>query len=797
MVSRYEIDLAGRPLVLETGKLARQANAAVLVRYGDTVLLCAVTAAPEPREGADFFPLTVDYEERMYASGKIPGNFFRREARPTEQAILTMRLTDRPLRPLFPKDFRNDVQIICTALSWDAENDNDILCIIGASAALMISDIPFDGPCAAIRVGYIDGKVVVNPTIPQMQQSKLDLVVAGTAEAPNMLEAGASEVSDEVCIEAIRAGHAALKPLCDLQNKMRAEIGKPKFEYPAFGPPAELEKKVRGLIGKRIEAVLDTTEKHARAKAAKEIVKSIVEQLGEGTNAKEVAGIVDEVEAEALRERILKTGKRPDGRGVKDLREISAEVGVLPRTHGSGLFSRGETQALTIVTLGSTADEQQIDSLGLDESKRYIHHYNFPPYSVGEVRRSGSPGRREIGHGALAERALVPVIPPKEEFPYTLRVVSEVISSNGSTSMASVCGSTLALLDAGVPIKAPVAGISVGLVVSKDQKKHELLTDIQGIEDHHGDMDFKVAGTAAGVTAIQLDLKARGLPVEWIPDVFARCREARLFILEKMSAAIAETRPELSKFAPRVLKTKIPVDKIGQLIGPGGKNIRALQDTNKVKIDVEDDGTVYIAGTDSVGAERALQNIEMLGKDVEIGQTYLGKVTRLTTFGAFVEILPGKDGLVRLGELGEEPVNRVEDAVSIGDEIMVKVIEVDPQGRVNLSRRAVLTGEDVTTGRGPRGGGDRPPRRDFGDRPPRRDFGDRPPRRDFGDRPPRRDFGDRPPRRDFGDRPPRPEGEVADRPPRESGERPAGGPRPPRPGSFRSQSSQPAGDEGE
>jgi polyribonucleotide nucleotidyltransferase len=784
MASRYEIDLAGRPLVLETGKLAAQANAAVTVRYGDTVLLAAVTAAPEPREGADFFPLTVDYEERMYAAGKIPGNFFRREGRPTEQAILTMRLTDRPLRPLFPKDFRNDVQIICTALSWDGENDNDILCIIGASAALMISDIPFDGPCAAIRVGYIDGKVVVNPTIPQMQQSKLDLVVAGTAEAPNMLEAGASEVADEVCIEAIRLGHEALKPLFDLQNKMRAEIGKPKFEYPHAGPSEELEQKVRSLIGSRIDAVLDTAEKHARATGAREIAKSIAEQLGDAAEGrgKDIAAIVEEVEAEALRERILSGGKRPDGRGVNDLREISAEVGVLPRTHGSGLFQRGETQVLSIVTLGSTADEQSIDSLGLDESKRYIHHYNFPPYSVGEVRRSGSPGRREIGHGALTERSLVPVIPPKEEFPYTLRVVSEVLSSNGSTSMASVCGSTLSLLDAGVPIKAPVAGISIGLVASKDQQKHELLTDIQGIEDHHGDMDFKIAGTTAGVTAIQLDLKARGLPVAWIPDVFARAREARLFILEKMSAAIAETRPELSEFAPRVLKTKIPIDKIGQLIGPGGKNIRGLQDTNKVKIDVEDDGTVYIAGTDAAGAERALQNIEMLGKDVEIGQTYLGKVNRLTTFGAFVEILPGKDGLVRMGELAEEPVNRVEDVVSIGDEIMVKVIEVDPQGRVNLSRRAVLTGEDVTAGRPARGGGDRPPRRDFGDRPPRRDFGDRPPRRDFGDRPPRRDFPDR-------------EGGV-DRPPREGVERAPSGPRPPRPGSFRT-GTPPARDEGE
>ncbi|HEY3078644.1 MAG TPA: polyribonucleotide nucleotidyltransferase [Chloroflexota bacterium] len=786
MVQRYEIEFAGRPLVLETGKLAEQANAAVTVRYGDTVVLVAATAAPEPREGVDFFPLTVDYEERMYASGKIPGNFFRREGRPSETAVLTMRLTDRTIRPLFPKDFRNDVQVICTALSWDGENDNDILCILGASAALIISDIPFDGPVAAIRMGYVDGQLVVNPTIPQMAQSKLDLVVSGTSQAPNMLEAGADQVSEDVCMEAIRQGHAALAPLIELQNRMRAEIGKPKLTYTSFKLDPELERRVRELIGDRIDPILDNTEKHARAKAARELVGWLVEQLGEGVNAKDVGAIVEEVEAERLRERILKSGKRPDGRGPTDLRPIHCEVGVLPRAHGSGLFQRGQTQVLSIVTLGSTADEQQIDSLGLDEMKRYIHHYNMPPFSVGEVRRSGSPGRREIGHGALAERALVPVIPPKEEFPYTLRVVSEILSSNGSTSMGSVCASTLALMDAGVPIRAPVGGISIGLVTGEGDR-HELLTDIQGIEDHLGDMDFKVAGTADGVTAIQLDLKIRGLPVEWIPDVFARARETRLFILEKMTSAIAETRSELSRFAPRVLKTRIPVDKIGQLIGPGGKNIRALQDANKVKIDVEDDGTVYIAGTDSAGADRAFQQIELFGREVEVGQTYLGKVTRLTNFGAFVEILPGKDGLVRLQELSEDRVNRIEDVVSIGDEIMVKVIEIDPQGRVNLSRRAVLTGEE---------GPSSAPRRDFGeDRPPRRDFGDRPPRRDFGDRPPRRDFGDRP----GGDRggrggfaraggPDRPRGEGGaggDQPDRAPGSERPGGPRPPRPGSFR------------
>jgi polyribonucleotide nucleotidyltransferase len=761
MSHRYEIDFGGRPLSFEAGRLAGQADGAVLVRYGDTVLLAAVTAAREPREGADFFPLTVDYEERMYAAGKIPGNFFRREGRPPESAILTMRLTDRPLRPLFPKDFRNDVQIIVTAMSYDEENDPDILCIIGASAALMISPIPFDGPVGAVRVGRINGALVLNPTAAQMEKSDLDLVVAGTAEAPNMLEAGANQVPEETCVAAIRWGHEQMQGVIALQRKMRDEIGKPAISYPSFGFPHGLEERVARIVGDRIDAVLDLEAKHPRAEATRELVRSVQEQLADETvSSKTLAAIVEELEAEALRARILRGGKRPDGRGPEDLRPLHAEVGVLPRVHGSAIFSRGETQVLSIATLGSTADEQMIDSLGSTGPKRYLHHYNMPPYSVGEVRRTGSPGRREIGHGALAERALLPVIPSKEQFPYTLRVVSEVVSSNGSTSMGSVCGSTLSLMDAGVPIAAPVGGISIGWVSSKDGKKHALLTDIQGIEDHHGDMDFKVAGTAAGVTAIQLDLKARELPLALLPDIFERARAARMKILDVMASALAETRPELSKFAPRVLKTAIPVDKIGQLIGPGGKNIRGLQDQYKVKIDVEEDGTVYIAGSDGPSAEMALKSVSALGKDVEIGETYMGKVTRLTNFGAFVEILPGKDGLVRLGELSDERVGRVEDVVSLGDEIMVKVIEIDPQGRVNLSRRAVLTGDDTPTEGSdrPRGGfGDRPPRRDFGDRPPRRDFGDRPPRRDFGDRGPRpsgyrdRDrapSGDRPPRRE-------------------------------------------------
>lgn len=755
MVHQFDLEFAGRPLRLEVGRLAEQANGAVLVQYGETVLLAAVTAAPSPREGIDFFPLTVDYEERMYAAGKIPGNFFRREGRPTENAILTARLTDRPLRPLFPKDFRNEVQIIVTVLSYDGENDPDTLCLLGASAALTISDIPFDGPVASVRVGVVDGRLALNPTVEQQADSVLDLVVAGTASDINMLEAGARVVPEATLIEAIAFGHAGVKELIALQQKMRAQIGRAKFSYPSFGTDHALGERVRSLVGSRIDTVLDTTEKHARAAAATALARSVAEHIGAAADAKAIGGLIEELEAEGLRQRILKHGRRPDGRGVRDLRPISCAVGVLPRTHGTGLFQRGQTQVLSIATLGSSADEQQVDSLGLDETKRYMHHYNMPPYSVGEVRRTGSPGRREIGHGALAERSLIPVLPKKEDFPYTLRVVSEVVSSNGSTSMGSVCGSSLALMDAGVPISAPVAGISIGLISSEDGAD-VLLTDIQGIEDHHGDMDFKVAGTRDGVTAIQLDLKVRGLRANLIPEVFERARTARLFILDRMSEAIAAPRPELNRYAPRVMKASIPVDRIGQLIGPGGKNIRGMQETYKVKIDVQEDGTVYIAGTDSALAEKARVAVDLMGRDVEVGQSYMGKVTRLTTFGAFVEILPGKEGLVRIGELAEERIARVEDVVSIGDEIMVKVIEVDPQGRVNLSRRALLVPDDGT----PREPAERRPPRDFGDRA-------RPPRRFDGDRP---RFDDRP----------RFEG---DRPPREGGFR--SGPRPPRPGGFR------------
>src|SRR5579884_3059817 len=719
MVHRFETTVGGRVLTIETGKLAGQANGAVTVRYGDTVVLATATATREPRPDVDFFPLTVDYEERLYAAGKIPGGFFKREGRPTEQAILTCRLTDRPIRPLFPKGFRNDVQVIVAVLSADQENEPDILSIIGASAALTVSDIPFEGPVGAVKVGYINGELVLNPEASRMPESQMELVVAGTRDAIVMVEAGANQVPEDALIRALKFAHEAIQGIVTLQDQMRAEVGKPKFPFTVTELPQEFRDAVARAVGDRLEPVIYQKDKQDREAARKQLIADVVAQLGEGTREKDVAQVIEELETKEVRSAILNEGKRPDGRDLTTIRPLSCEVGILPRTHGSGLFTRGQTQVLSIATLGSTADEQIIDGLGIEESKRFMHHYNMPPFSVGEVRRMGSPGRREIGHGALAERALLPVIPSTDEFPYTIRVVSEVVSSNGSTSMGSVCGSTLALMDAGVPIKAPVAGISIGWV--HDDGKNALLTDIQGIEDHHGDMDFKVAGTHEGVTAVQLDLKARGLPSALLPDIFARAREARLFILERMSAAIAEVRPELSQFAPRVLKTSIPVDRIGQLIGPGGKNIRGLQDQYKVKIDVEEDGTVYIAGSDGPAAERALQAVSAMGRDVEVGQTYMGKVVRITNFGAFVEILPGKDGLVRLGELSEERVNRVEDVVSLGDEIMVKVIEIDPQGRVNLSRRAVLAGDDYTPPERPprgEGGGGR-----FGDRGPRRDGG--------------------------------------------------------------------------
>lgn len=696
MVHRFEETIGGRLLSIETGKLAGQANGAVTVRYGDTLILATATATREPRPDIDFFPLTVDYEERLYAAGKIPGGFFKREGRPSEQAILTMRLTDRPIRPLFPKGFRNDVQVILTVLSADQENAPDILCIIGASAALTISDIPFEGPVGAVRVGYVDGQFVLNPLSSQLPMSTLDLAIAGTADAIVMVEGGGKEVKESVIVEALKFGHQALQPIIDLQRRMADAIGKEKFSYPVSELPTEVYDAVKDFIGDRMEDVVYQKDKQTREELRDELVIDTLTQLSERFPDKQILSAVEALERDLVRGGILGENRRPDGREPTEIRPISSEVGLLPRTHGSGLFTRGQTQVLTVATLGSVGDEQIIDGLGLDATKRFMHHYYFPPYSTGEVRRMGSPGRREIGHGALAERAVGAVIPAMEEFPYTIRLVSEVLSSNGSTSMASVCASTLALMDAGVPIKAPVAGIAMGLVTG-DGVPPVILSDIQGIEDHVGDMDFKVAGTAAGVTAVQMDIKIKGLSYEVLEKALAQARDGRLFILDKMAETISASRPELSKFAPRIIKTTIAVDKIGALIGPGGKNIRGIQEATGVKIDVEDDGTVYVSSTDAQAAQKALSQIDRLTREVELGGVYLGKVTRLTNFGAFVEILPNKDGLVRLGELAEYPVSRPEDVVAIGDEIMVKVIEIDSQGRINLSRRAVLEGTSAPT----------------------------------------------------------------------------------------------------
>lgn len=691
MAHVFETVFGDRTLTIESGKLAGQANGAVTVRYGDTVVLATATATREPRPDTDFFPLTVDFEERMYAAGKIPGGFFKREGRPTQQAILTCRLTDRPIRPLFPTGFRNDVQIVVTVLSADQENEPEILSIIGASAALTVSDIPFEGPVAAVRVGYIDGQFVLNPLASQMSESQLELTMAGTRDAIVMVEAGANQLPENVMLEALEFGHNAMQDVITLQDRIRSQIGKPKFSFSAKQPTADVRSKVEAAAKDRLEDMIYQPNKEARDAARRGIIGDAIASIGEGANGKDVAAVLEELETGVFRNEILDNGRRPDGRDLTAIRPISCEVGLLPRAHGSGLFTRGQTQILSVATLGSTADEQVIDGLGIEESKRFMHHYNFPPYSTGEVKRMGSPGRREIGHGALAERALLPVIPDTDEFPYTIRLVSEALSSNGSTSMGSVCGSILALMDAGVPIRTPVAGIAMGLI-SNDDGRYAILTDIQGLEDHLGDMDFKVAGTATGVTALQMDIKVKGLSFEVLQKALAQAREGRLFILDRMMETISETRPDLSPFAPRSYRTKIPHDKIGQLIGPGGKNVRALQEENNVKIDIQEDGTVYVSSVDAEGARRALAVIDRFSRDVEIGADYLGKVTRIGTIGVFVEIYPGKEGLVRLGELADYRVARPEDVVSVGDEVMVRVIEVDPQGRVNLSRRAVLEG---------------------------------------------------------------------------------------------------------
>jgi len=693
-ITTKNVEVAGRRLSIEAGRVAEQANGAVIVRQGDSVVLSTATMSKEPREGIDFFPLTCDYEERLYAAGKIPGAFMRREGRPSEVAILASRLTDRPLRPLFPEGFRLDVQVVSTVLSVDQENDPTILSINGASTALVISDIPFQGPVGAVRMGYLDGRVVVNPPMSRMDESELDLVVAGTSDAILMVEAGAKGVTEQVVLEALEKAHEAIKEICAAQNELQKEIGLEKIEWiPPSYPPQAVEI-VSEYLALRLDKVAFSPDKSAREAGVSELRKQTVIELGERfpDHADIFGKLFDKHLKDRVRQRIVEEGIRPDGRGLKDVRQITVEVGVLPRTHGSGLFTRGQTQALTIATLGSMSDQQKLDGLSPDEFKRYMHHYNFPPFSVGETRPLRGPGRREIGHGALAERALLAVIPPVDEWPYTMRLVSEILSSNGSTSMASVCGSTLALMDAGVPIKSPVAGIAMGLVTREG--RYAVLTDIQGVEDNLGDMDFKVAGTKDGITALQMDIKIKGLTHEILAQALEQAREARLFVLDKMLAVLPRPRTEMSEYAPRITTIQINPDKIRDIIGPGGKMIRKITEETGAQIDVEDDGRVFISAVDQEGGKKAIEWIKGLTDEPEIGRIYQGKVVRIMSFGAFVEILPGQDGLVHISKLTDHRVERVEEICNVGDEIVVKAVEIDSQGRLNLSRQAAI--EELT-----------------------------------------------------------------------------------------------------
>ncbi|MCG8348330.1 MAG: polyribonucleotide nucleotidyltransferase [Chloroflexales bacterium] len=698
-VHAVSAEIAGRTLTIEAGRMAEQADGAVIVRYGDTVLLATVVESAA-REGADFFPLTVDYEEKMYAAGKIPGNFFKREGKPTTTAILVARLTDRPLRPLFPKGYYNEVQVIITTFAIDMVNDPGPLAIVGASAALAISGLPFAGPVGAVQVGHINGELVINPVMSDIEHSSLDLVIAGTKDAVLMVEAGADELSEDAMLEAVIQGHAVCKQICDLQEQLVALCGKPKREF--IPPPADtsLEETIIAYMGNRLQEAINDPTKAKRDEETQALKDDVLhhftvdepeEVVAERT--KEVTKAFESILKEAVRSAILAHDLRVDGRAPKDIRPITVEVGLIPRVHGSALFTRGQTQALTITTLGSPGEEQRLDDLGVESTKRYIHHYNFPPFSTGEARRLGSPRRRDIGHGALAERSLYAVLPDANEFPYTMRLVSEILSSNGSSSMASVCGSSLSLMDAGVPIKRPVAGIAMGLITGpNDQWK--VLTDIQGLEDALGDMDFKVAGTSEGVTGLQMDIKTTGITYDIMRMAFAQAREGRLTILEKMNAVIDQPRQELSPYAPRIITLQIPVEKIGALIGPGGKTIRSIIEQTGATIDVEDDGRVFVATADGDAAQKAVLMVDSLTREAKVGDVFLGKVVRIMPYGAFVNILPGKDGMVHVSELADTRVENVEDVVQIGDEINVMVIDVDRvNGKISLSRRAVLTGE--------------------------------------------------------------------------------------------------------
>ncbi len=692
MSNIYDVEVGGKTLIIETGRLATQASGSITVAIGETVVLVTACMAPEPRPDIDFFPLTIDFEERLYAIGKIPGSFPRREGRPSTDAVLAGRMTDRALRPLFPKGFRNDVQIIITVLSADMENDPDVLATIGASAALSYSEIPFDGPVSAMRVGHVDDEFILYPTYNQIKEGGLDLVVTSTRERVIMVEAGANGISEEKFLEAVRMAHEANQTLIKIQDQLVKEIGKPKFSFEPKALNAKAEAAISDFLKDRLDDVLESV-KEERTQGHGGLKVELAEKFGEQFSSSELAEALEAVVKKTVRDRILKEGKRADGRELDELRSITCDVGILPRTHGTGLFQRGETQVLSIVTLGPMSAQQKLDTLSPEETKRFMHHYNFPPYSVGEVRRMGGTGRRELGHGALGERALEPIIPSAADFPYTLRIVSEVLGSNGSTSQASICASSLALMDAGVPITEPVAGVAMGLVTGEGDE-YKILTDIAGLEDHLGDMDFKVAGTTTGINAVQADFKIHGLTLPMVDEIVERARQARLVILGKLTEAIDTPRKELSRYAPRVYRLQIPREKIGAIIGPGGKMVRSIIEETKCTVDVEDDGSVYVGSTNEENARKAIAIIEGLTQEAVVGQKYTGRVTRTVDFGAFVEIMPGKEGLVRIGELADYRVPTVEDVVNVGDEIEVMVLEIDNLGRINLSRRAVLDGTE-------------------------------------------------------------------------------------------------------
>lgn len=705
MFRTFETELAGRKLVIESGKTSELANGSVWVRYGETVVMVNVTASKEPKEGIDFFPLSVDYEEKLYAAGKIPGSFTKREGKPADKAILTSRAIDRPLRPLFPKDFRNDVCVIATVLSVEPDNSPEVAAMIGASAALSISDIPFGGPTAAVNVGYVDGQIVINPTLEQREKTDLTLTVAGTEEKIAMIEAGANEIPDDIMLEAIKQAHVEIKKLCKFISDIKAEIGKPKFAYKSFEVDHNLFDKIAEKYEDRMYNDVQEIDKTVRDanvdKIKEEVMEYLKNELGEEEVEKrkqEIGEILYKLEKKCVRKMILEEHKRPDGRKLDEIRPLSCEVGVLPRVHGSAIFTRGQTQVLSVATLGMMSEEQELDGLDEQTSKRYMHQYNFPAYSVGEARTSRGPGRREIGHGALAEKALVPVLPSVEEFPYAIRVVSEVLSSNGSTSQASICGSTLALMDAGVPIKTPVAGISTGLVTdANDPNRYVMLTDIQGLEDFFGDMDFKVGGTHKGITAIQVDIKIDGLTYDIIAQAFERTRIARMYILDQiMAPQISKPREEISKYAPKIITTKIKVEKIKDVIGPGGKVINKIIDETGVKMDIEEDGNVFIYATNPESGNRALEMVKEIVKEIEVDGIYEGKVTRLMQFGAFVDVGCGKEGLLHISKISKKRVNKVEDVLKVGDIVKVRVYEIDDQGRINLTHKEFEPDEEET-----------------------------------------------------------------------------------------------------